>query len=153
MEICHVISIAKPEGNSTGMGSYRPISLLSWFGKVYKKGSNHSLYQYLKSNELLGYRQYGFHRKLSTLDCLMAQQQEWIRLLGNEYDIRQCHSILLELSTEYGIATKATVLSQQQKQQQKAKFYHPPFLSTSMSCIQKKNYLYKPSKVIQHSIL
>jgi hypothetical protein len=68
--------------------SYRPTSFLSCIGKFYESVSNYSLYQYLESNDLLGDRQYGFCRKRSTVDCLLAQNQERIKPLSKGYEIR-----------------------------------------------------------------
>ena len=41
----------------------------------------------LESHHLLADTKYGFRKKWSTLDCLIAQYQEWVKLLPQGHDI------------------------------------------------------------------
>jgi len=83
-----VIPTLKPDDDPTSVSSYRPISLLSCVGKVYETVFNKTFQQFLESNDLLGDHQYEFRQKRSTLDCLVAQHQEWIDLLAMGCGIR-----------------------------------------------------------------
>ena len=80
-----MVPVPKAESDLTNVGSYRPISLPPCVGKIYKSVINKTLYQYLESQLLLADTQHG---KQSTLDCLIAQYQEWVKLLSQGHGIR-----------------------------------------------------------------
>ena len=65
LKVAKVLPLFK-KGDSTDMGNYRPISLLTSISKVFEKVVFNQLYDYFHDNRLFYYFQYGFRPKHST---------------------------------------------------------------------------------------
>ena len=64
--------IPVPKSSETSdIGNYRPISLLSCLSKILEKAVHAQLYEYLQEYKLLSQRQSGFRPKHSTATCLI----------------------------------------------------------------------------------
>jgi len=58
------------KGSRTLPGSYRPISILPIFSKIFETFMTMQLYEYFESNNLFSASQYGFRKGLSTIDAV-----------------------------------------------------------------------------------
>ena len=56
-------------GDSSGISNYRPISVLACFSKILECLMYNRLYKYLKENNILYEKQFGFQSKYSTNDA------------------------------------------------------------------------------------
>ena len=65
------VTLIRKEGHKCNLSNYRPISVLSVFGKVFEKVAYAQLYDYLEKNSILHKQQYGFRAKKSTTQAIM----------------------------------------------------------------------------------
>lgn len=68
-KLAKIIPIHKT-GSKTDLSNYRPISILSNFSKVFEHLMKNQLMLYLKKNDILNSRQFGFRPKLNTFDAI-----------------------------------------------------------------------------------
>ena len=93
--------IPVPKGSdSSEIGNYRPISLLSCVSKILEKVVHTQLYKYLQEHKLLSQRQSDFRRKHSTATCLI----EITDFLLNNLDCRVITgAIFLDLKKAFDV--------------------------------------------------
>lgn len=65
-KIGKVIPIPKPGKDSSLLENFRPISLLSIFGKIFERIILHRIRRHLETNEIIPHQQFGFQQSLST---------------------------------------------------------------------------------------
>ena len=65
------------------MSDYRPISLLSVFGKIFEKIMHKRLYSFLEVNGILDHLQFGFRRKHSTQHTLISMTENIKKTIDN----------------------------------------------------------------------
>jgi hypothetical protein len=70
MKTAKVVPIFK-SGDPTDINNYRPISLLSSFGKILEKIVANKLVSFLESNKLISTQQFGFRTAHSTVHPMM----------------------------------------------------------------------------------
>ena len=114
LKIAKVIPIFKKKDRHT-VGNYRPISLLSIFGKVLEKLMHHRLYSFLNKCNILYELQFGFRTNHSTslalIDIVERIRQtldNQLPMLGIYLDLQKAfdtvdHQILLSKLSHYGI--------------------------------------------------
>lgn len=69
MKVSKVVPIYK-KGNIEDMNSFRPISISSIFSKIIETHVNHLITDYLRENNLMSCRQYGFRQNSNTTSAL-----------------------------------------------------------------------------------
>ena len=74
LKIAKVIAIHK-KGSTDNPSNYRPISLLSVFGKIFEKLMHKRLYNFLEINEIIYPLQFGFRKKHSTTYTLISMTE------------------------------------------------------------------------------
>ena len=111
----NLITIPKPGKDPTEVTSYRPISLLSCFGKIMERLVVTRLQYVLEKNNLLHSHQFGFRAQRSTLDPLLLLEQDVQLALRSKkvvlavfFDIRGAfdrvpHATILHKLTTLGI--------------------------------------------------
>ena len=121
LKIARVTPIYK-KGNEKDMNNYRPISILPLFSKIVEKCIKSRLEKFLNNNSLLSSTQYGFRRKLSTLDAIVSFSQyivdnleQFKHVIGIFIDYAKAfdtvnHEILLMKLEAYGIRGKCLSL-------------------------------------------
>ena len=105
-------------GDSSGISNYRPISVLACFSKILECLMYNRLYKYLKENNILYEKQFGFQGGYSTSDAIVqlvgkifdSFEKDQFTLgvfidLPNAFDTVD-HSILLKRWKTYGITDK-----------------------------------------------
>eukprot|EP00117_Sycon_ciliatum_P005506 scpid34343/ scgid6119/ RNA-directed DNA polymerase from mobile element jockey; Reverse transcriptase len=75
-KVANVVPVHK-KGPKSNPRNYRPISLLPIMSKCMESIVNRSLSNFLKKNDILSHRQFGFRTGLGTSDLLIALQHEW----------------------------------------------------------------------------
>lgn len=86
LKIAKVIPILK-KGKSEELGSYRPISLLPTFSKIYEKIVHKQLVLYLEGNGLLDDQQHGFRSGRSTVTAGVRFVQTIIDAIDNKENV------------------------------------------------------------------
>lgn len=81
LKIAKVIALFK-KGSPLDCSNYRPISLLSNVEKIFEKIIFKRLYNFIKHNNILFFRQFGFRKSFSTSHALMSITQ----LISNALD-------------------------------------------------------------------
>ena len=69
LKVGQIVPIHKGDGKDQCC-NYRPISLLSSFGKIFKKCLHEKIYSYLNKNKILTPVQFGFKQNSSTSDAV-----------------------------------------------------------------------------------
>lgn len=117
-KVAQVIPLHK-KAEKTILSNYRPISLLSCFGKILEKLIHKRLYSFLTKHNLLYSYQFGFQHNLSTslalieiTDNIREYLDKGNDVLGIYIDLAKAfdtvnHSILLTKLQHYGIRGKA----------------------------------------------
>ena len=82
LKIAEVITLYK-KGAADYPSNYRPISLLSIFGKIFEKIMHKRLYSFLESNEILYFLQFGFRSKHSTTHTLISMNEDIRNTIDN----------------------------------------------------------------------
>ena len=116
-KIAKVVPIYKGnELNKNTVNSYRPISLLPAFSKIFEKIIYNQLYEHLDSNNLLYNHQYGFQPKKSTELASLELADRLVQLLDSGFipitvflDLSKAfdtidHNILIQKLNFYGIS-------------------------------------------------
>ena len=113
--LAKVTAIYKQKGNKHDAGNYRPISLTSIACRLMESIIRDSLLKFLKDNNLLSNRQFGFLGGRSTLLQLLIVVDKWSEILdrGGALDVIYCdfqkafdtvpHRRLCDVLTYYGI--------------------------------------------------
>ena len=111
-----VTPVYKGEGDKLDPGNYRPISILPLIGKCIEYFVNQHLTQYIKENNLLNDRQFGFRKDNSTtylmldlFDNIYSSKEKGKRPAVLFLDIKKAfdtvnHDILLTKLRHYGIS-------------------------------------------------
>ena len=114
MKIARIIPLFKSE-DSSSVNNYRPISILPVFSKFLERIIYNRIYTYIKSNNLLYQRQYGFQKNHSTDHAIIDLVDEITKKFeNNEYvlgvfiDLSKAfdtvdHDILLDKLKYFGI--------------------------------------------------
>lgn len=117
LKIAKVIPIFKA-GDSTGVGNYRPISVLPIFSKILERIIYNRIYSHLNKHNLLFSRQFGFQKNTSTEHAILQLADDIIKgfskgevTLGIFIDLSKAfdtvnHEILLQKLEYYGITNK-----------------------------------------------
>ena len=105
-------------GDNSDIGNYRPISVIPCFSKILESLMYNRLYKYLKENNILYEKQFGFQGGYSTSDAIVqlvgkifdSFEKDQFTLgvfidLPNAFDTVD-HSILLKRWKTYGITDK-----------------------------------------------
>ena len=71
LKLARVVPISK-SGDSTVLSNYRPISILSFFAKVFEKLPYKYLLNFLDGNDILYNYQFGFRETHSTQQAILA---------------------------------------------------------------------------------
>ena len=117
LKIAKVTPIYKA-GDNSDVSNYRPISVLPCFSKILERLMYNRLYKYLKENNILYEKQFGFQSRYSTNDAIVQlvdkifdsfEKEQFI--LGVFIDLPKAfdivdHSILLKKLKFYGITDK-----------------------------------------------
>lgn len=111
-----VIPILKPNKSKMDPDSYRPISLLGCFRKLFEKMLQFRLEWFIESNSILNEKMYGFRRHRGTQNCI----NKIIRDIKNGFFNKQITlSVFIDLSQAYdkvnvntlcGIMSKMNIL-------------------------------------------
>ena len=114
LKVAKVISLFK-QGDSEITSSYRPISMLPIFSKLYEKGMHKRLYAFITSNNIIHPLQFGFQENHSVDDALISITEAIRSTLDNKkygcaifVDLQKAfdslnHNILLSKLEHYGI--------------------------------------------------
>ncbi len=114
MKVAKIIPIFK-KGDASKNSNYRPISLLSIFGKIFEKLMHKRLYNFLELHEILFQMQFGFRNGHSTDHALISLSEKIKSTLDSNrvgcgifIDLQKAfdtvnHSILLQKLSHYGI--------------------------------------------------
>ena len=86
LKIARVIPILK-KGDPKLICNYRPISLLNFLSKIYEKIIHARLSNYLADNHILSSHQFGFRKKLSTLDAIIHFTETIYEALNNRKSV------------------------------------------------------------------
>ena len=120
-------SIIKPiykKGDRMSPTSYRPISLLTSFSKIFEKALYISITEHFYSNKLLVGNQCGFGKGIATEDAIFKLMNEILNTLNNKTmtgsifcDLEKAfdplnHDLLLSKLPYYGISGKAKLSSE-----------------------------------------
>ena len=120
MKTARIIPVFK-KGDDRDLNNYRPISILSVFGKVLEKVVEKQLRDYLEDNNLLFKNQFGFRSNFSTNDALLKLMDfvskginSGEKVLAIFLDLKKAfdtcnHDILLHKLEYYGIKGVALV--------------------------------------------
>ena len=120
-KICSISAIFKKKGSKKCTENYRPVSLSSIACKILESIVKDAVLDYLKANNLLSNKQFGFLPGRSTVLQLLNVVHRWIQILdkGGIIDVIYCdfmkafdtvpHNRLVDLLTHYGF--KDEVLS------------------------------------------
>ena len=115
LKTVNVLPIYKNKGSPLSVNNYRPISLLSNIDKIFEKIVKERLLNFLKLNNIIINKQFGFRNKHSTLHALMSLTENIRKNLdkGNYsceifIDLQKAfdtvdHKILLSKLDHYGI--------------------------------------------------
>lgn len=79
-----ITPIYKQKGDPHQSNSYRPISLLPIFSKIFERCLKKRLVQYLEENEILSHLQFGFRSGKSTNDAILELTEDIYPQLGGE---------------------------------------------------------------------
>ena len=92
-----VVPVPK-RGDMTSPSNYRPISLLSVFGKIFEQLLNKQIFRHLNSHNLLSDFQFGFRRQRSSADLLAFLTEHISRILDKRGESR---SVSLDISKAF----------------------------------------------------
>ena len=114
LKLAKVIPIFK-SGDSTKMSNYRPISILSFFSKIFEKLMYNILNNFLYKNDVIYKYQFGFRKKHSTqhaiitlVDRITSSLDSGDLVIGVFLDLKKAfdtvdHHILIKKLFSYGI--------------------------------------------------
>ena len=97
-KLATIIPIHKPNKPSTDAKSYRPISLLPCFPKLMEKLINQRLYYVLERNKAFKNTQFGFRKRLTTVDHIVRLESTIQDALTNK---KYCVAVFFDLESAY----------------------------------------------------
>ena len=83
MKCAKVLPIYKSKGDKKSCNSYRPISILPIYSKIFEKIINAQLQHHLKMECILSHSQFGFQKKKGTTDALIEFANQSFQALNN----------------------------------------------------------------------
>jgi len=81
---CAIIRPLFKKGNKNDISNYRPISVLTYFSKIFEKVMQNRLLKYVTFNNFLSNEQYGFRIKLQTDNATYQLTNEILNALNNK---------------------------------------------------------------------
>ena len=114
LKIAKVFPVYK-SGDKSNISNYRPISVLSFFSKVFEKIMYNHVIDFINTNNLLSKQQFGFRKHHSTnhavitlIDQISAALDCGKAVVGCYIDLKKAfdtvnHRILIEKMQRYGI--------------------------------------------------
>lgn len=102
-----IITPIYKSGDKTKITNYRPISVINNFAKIFEKCLKDKLYHFLKSNNILSPRQFGFCDGLSTSDAIYHLTNNITNNLDNG---NKCIAVFLDLAKAFDTVPHGSLL-------------------------------------------